>query len=126
MIAIAVKINAYLSRLVYIEKSIYDYVECDSHVERAFAEALEKREDIRLFIKLPRWFKIETPFGTYNPDWAIVKQGEEQRLYLVRETKGTNNILELAASERQKILCGKAHFQELGVDFKVVKSASEL
>lgn len=51
-----------------------DGVECDSAVERAFAEKLDQRSDIKLFVKLPWWFKVETPVGAYNPDWAIVKE----------------------------------------------------
>ena len=51
---------------------------------------MSTREDIKLFIKLPSWFMIATPLGTYNPDWAIVKQNDE-KLYLVRETKNTKD-----------------------------------
>jgi len=50
-----------------VKKSIYDYVEYDSAIEREFAKQLDEREDIRLFVKLPGWFKVETPVGTYNP-----------------------------------------------------------
>jgi type III restriction enzyme len=53
---------------------------------------MESDEDIRLFVKLPRWFKVETPLGGYNPDWAIVKH-EDETIYLVRETKGTKDFL---------------------------------
>ena len=62
----------YLSAL-QVDNSIYEYVEYQSAVERRFAEALDKREDIKLFVKLPGWFQIDTPIGTYNPDWAIVR-----------------------------------------------------
>ena len=58
---------------VGVDHSVYEYVEYDSDVERKFAEALDEREDIKLFLKLPRWFTIQTPIGTYNPDWAILK-----------------------------------------------------
>lgn len=119
------EIEGYLTRMVAIEHSIYDYIEYDSEIERQFAEALDRRSDIKLFVKLPRWFKIETPLGTYNPDWAIVKE-EDGKLYLVRETKSTTDLLELDERERQKILCGKSHFDELDVDYRWVKNANEV
>ena len=110
---------------VLVENSIYEEVFVDSEVEREFAEAMSSREDIRLFIKLPSWFKIDTPLGTYNPDWAIVKE-EDTKVYLVRETKSTKDQLKLRASEWAKIECGKAHFDTLGVDFSHVINASEI
>jgi type III restriction enzyme len=50
----------------------------------------------------------------------------EQKIYLVRETKGTVNIESLTADERDKVKCGAKHFGTLGVDFKVVSSAADL
>jgi len=116
----------YLSRIVPVEHSIYDAVELDSDVERSFALALDQRSDIKLFIKLPGWFKIDTPLGSYNPDWAIVKQseGEEERLYLIRETKGSTETIDLRGAEAAKLRCGQAHFDTLDVDFKTVTDAS--
>jgi type III restriction enzyme len=122
------ELDGYLSRMLEVRKSIYDLIEYDSDVERKFAEEIDARDDIRLFIKLPRWFKVETPVGTYNPDWGIVKQvlDEAPKLYLVRETKGTLEQLRLRGIEWAKMSCGKAHFTELGVDFKHVTSAAEV
>jgi len=122
------ELDGYLSRMLEVRKSIYDLIEYDSDVERKFAEELDSREDIRLFVKLPRWFKVDTPVGSYNPDWAIVKQGEGEapKLYLVRETKGTIDELKLRVIEWAKIRCGKAHFSQLGVDYKHVTSAAEV
>lgn len=37
---------------------------------RTFGRMLDADERIDLFLKLPRQFKIETPVGTYSPDWA--------------------------------------------------------
>ena len=85
-----------------VEKSIYDYVVYDSEVEREFAQKLDQRDDIRLFVKLPDWFKVETPVSAYNPDWAIVKHGDET-LYLVRETKATKDFLKLRTTEVDKV-----------------------
>lgn len=67
------EILSYLNNRLEVKKSIFDAVVYDSEIERKFAERLDEREDIRLFVKLPWWFRIETPIGDYNPDWAIVK-----------------------------------------------------
>ena len=119
------EITGALTQMIDVENSIYDAVLFDSQVERDFAEAMSTREDIKLFIKLPGWFKIDTPLGTYNPDWAIVKE-EDEKIYLVRETKSTKEQLKLRSSEWAKIRCGKAHFGTLNVDFDHVTSASVL
>jgi len=122
------EIEGYLSRMIDVENSIYDCVEVESEVERKFAEAMSSRNDIKLFIKLPDWFHVETPIGTYNPDWAIVKQlpGGAEKLYLVRETKSTKDKDKLRASEYDKIRCGEAHFKVLEVGFDYVTSAEEV
>ncbi|MDD5063357.1 MAG: DEAD/DEAH box helicase family protein [Phycisphaerae bacterium] len=93
------------------EKTVYDYIQTDSNIEKDFARECEKRDDIKFYLKLPFWFKIETPLGTYNPDWALVYEGDK-KVYFVAETKGTNNIDELAPAERYKIICGKRHFEQ--------------
>ena len=114
----------YLSAL-QVNKSIYEYVVYTSSVECEFARQLDQREDIKLFVKLPDWFQIDTPVGKYNPDWAVIKE-EDQTLYLVRETKGTRDFLALRTSEADKVRCGKKHFEALGVQFDVVVSAEEV
>ncbi|MGD9967488.1 MAG: DEAD/DEAH box helicase family protein [Hyphomonadaceae bacterium] len=108
-----------------VGKSVYDYVEYDSEVEREFARKLDQRDDIKLFMKLPRWFVIDTPVGKYNPDWAIVKQ-ESATIYLVRETKSTRNFLKLRTGEADKVRCGLRHFEALDVPFAVAVSADEV
>jgi type III restriction enzyme len=125
------ELESYVSRLLEVRKSLYDVVECESKVERDFAEALNSRTDIKLFFKLPDWFKIETPLGTYNPDWAIVKDDEagQNKLYLVRETKGTNVWLKVPEIQRKKIQCGKAHFRAVGLkdgEYDWVASAKDV
>jgi type III restriction enzyme len=118
--------------LIPAEKSIYDHVVYDSDVERQFAEGLESRKDVKLYVKLPSWFKVSTPVGEYNPDWAIVVEEVNQfgevtnKLHLVRETKGTSNRSELTPQERRKVDCGEKHFEALGVNYKVVASIDEL
>ncbi|HEY5047453.1 MAG TPA: DEAD/DEAH box helicase family protein [Rhizomicrobium sp.] len=108
-----------------VKKSIYQFVPYDSEIEREFAKRLDQRSDIRLFVKLPDWFKVDTPVGTYNPDWAIVKH-EDETVYLVRETKGTKDYLKLRTSEADKVRCGQKHFEALGVSFDVAVSANEI
>jgi type III restriction enzyme len=114
----------YLSA-VRVNHSVYEYVVYDSEVEREFAQRLDERDDISLFVKLPGWFEIDTPLGKYNPDWAILKDGG-QAFYLVRETKGTRDFLKLRTSEADKVRCGQRHFEELGVPFAVVVTADEV
>lgn len=108
-----------------VNKSVYEYVVYDSEVEREFARKLDEREDIKLFVKLPGWFEINTPVGKYNPDWAIVKH-DGQALYLVRETKGTREFLKLRTSEADKVRCGQRHFEVIEVPFAVAVSADEV
>jgi type III restriction enzyme len=116
----------YLSSLeVNPGKSIYDFVTYDSEVERAFAKKLNDREDIRLFVKLPSWFVIDTPVGTYNPDWAIVKP-HSTTVYMVRETKATKDFRMRRGIENEKLRCGERHFDALGVSFDVVVTAEEV
>ena len=114
----------YLNAL-QVNKSVYEYVVYDSDVEREFAHRLDQRQDIKLFVKLPGWFQIDTPVGKYNPDWAIVKEGD-QTLYLVRETKGTHDFLTLRNSEADKVHCGMKHFEALEIPFAVVVNAEEV
>lgn len=105
--------------VVPVNKSIVDKIVCDSQVEVQFARDLEKRADVPLFVKLPGWFKVETPLGNYNPDWAIVREELDGKyLYLVWETKGTDKIEKLQwESEGWKIKFGEAHFRAINVDF---------
>lgn len=115
----------FVSKAVECKNHLFDVVEYDSETERRFAIALSQREDIELFVKLPKWFSVDTPLGRYNPDWAIVKKGEK-KLYLVRETKGSTNYLQLRSIEDGKIKCGKEHFKTLDVDFQVVTRPDEI
>ena len=100
------------------DKTIYDYVTVDSEVEYKFMKALEQAGNIRFYVKLPGWFTIPTPLGSYNPDWAVVFDGDE-RVYFVAETKGVNKInnSHLSASERSKILAARQHFVEVEVEY---------
>lgn len=103
--------------LMNTEKAVYEHVVYDSDVERDFASELERNEAIRLYAKLPGWFKVPTPLGSYNPDWAVLVVGEDgqERLYFVVETKGGLFTDALRPVEEGKIRCGKAHFKALTV-----------
>jgi len=115
------EIELYLNRLYEIhgrdDRTPYNYVPFDFGVEREVAEKLDSNENVKFFCKLPRWFKIPTPLGDYNPDWAVVTENDE-KLYLVRETKSTHDRDERREIENKKIDCGRAHFASLGVNFK--------
>ncbi|WP_331456873.1 DEAD/DEAH box helicase family protein [Corynebacterium zhongnanshanii] len=101
-------------------KTDYDYLVLDSAVERQFAKLLDDRQDIELFMKLPDKFRVPTPVGDYNPDWAIVKtKGGSKHLYLVRETKSSLDPMHRRAGENAKIEAAKKHFAAIGVDYKV-------
>jgi type III restriction enzyme len=125
------ELEIYLDRFTFTVnnagKTIYEnYIPLDSSVENQFAKDCESSENIEFFFKLPFWFKINTPIGTYNPDWAIVFKGEK-KIYFVAETKGDKDQ-ELRPSEKMKIDCGKVHFKQFeDVTFKgPISSVSEL
>ena len=121
---------AFLDRnAIAVERSIYDHIVYDSTtVERPFAIALDNDPDVRMFFKIPDKFKIETPIGTYNPDWAVYMDNDgEQRIYFVLETKGATRMDDLRTPEQQKIHCGEQHFAALdnGVEFRVARDWRE-
>ena len=114
--------------MVKAEKSVLDHVVYDSDIELEFAKAFERNEDIKLYAKLPGWFKIDTPLGGYNPDWAVlIEQDGKDKLYFVVETKSTLFAVERRPEENAKIKCGYAHFEALGdeVSFTVSNSMDE-
>lgn len=103
--------------LMNTEKAVYEHVIYDSDVERDFASELERNEAIKVYAKLPSWFKVPTPLGSYNPDWAVLVVGEDrkERLYFVVETKGSLFADALRPIEYGKINCGRAHFKALAI-----------
>ncbi len=118
----------YLTNLYEVkhrDKALFDAIEYEFEVEKQFARDLDSNENVKLFVKLPGWFKIDTPIGTYNPDWAFVTERDE-KLYFVRETKSTLDNEERRTKENQKIACGRKHFDTLGVDYDVVTSLAEV
>ena len=110
------ELTGYLKNMLAVEKSVYEHVVYDSSgIERGFAEQLEKNEAVKVYAKLPGWFKVLTPLGTYNPDWAVLvdKDGEE-RLYFVVETKSTLFTDDLRYKEDAQIKCGEVHCKAIG------------
>jgi len=86
-------------------------------VEKPFAERLEQNEAVKVFAKLPGWFTVPTPLGSYNPDWAVLVETEKHlRLFFVVETKGDTFLDVQRPSEKGKIACGEKHFQALEND----------
>ena len=130
------EIERYLDNLVpvtQLDKTVCDYIETDSPTERAFAQACDAREDVLFYVKLPRQFKIKTPLGNYNPDWALIKHENEDapKLYFVAETKGAaamQDQMTLRLKELGKIKCGAKHFElfKEQVTFKVVSEVAEI
>ncbi|MCD4671421.1 MAG: DEAD/DEAH box helicase family protein [Anaerolineaceae bacterium] len=116
----------YLSKnMLESSKSVYEYVVYDSDAEANFAQRFESNASVKTYAKLPDWFKINTPIGSYNPDWAVLVEDDgDQKLYFVLETKGNILAEALRPTERAKIQCGRAHFSALGneVVFRPVDS----
>ncbi len=115
---------------VAVNHSVYDYVIYDSDtVERPFAVALDNDPEVKMFFKIPKKFKIETPIGTYNPDWAVyLDHNGIQKMYFVLETKGSTNLFDLRTPERLKIHCGEEHFKALqnGAELRIAKNWNSL
>lgn len=106
------ELKGYLNKMVSVTKAPFDAVAWDSEsIEKPFAEQLEANESIKVFAKLPKEFKVPTPLGSYNPDWAIlVSKDDGERVYFVVETKGSSWGEDIRPAELAKIECGKKHF----------------
>ncbi|MBD8070003.1 type III restriction-modification system endonuclease [Bacillus sp. PS06] len=120
----AVELFQYQELLAYLNdnaiestKSPYDHVLYDSDIEESFAKRFESDENVKVYVKLPNWFKIDTPVGSYNPDWAAVinKDGVE-KLYFVIETKGTDIEGFLRPEEQSKIAFARKHFEAINAE----------
>lgn len=128
------ELEVYLDRAYQVQHSVgqdsvktpYNLIEYDSQIEMQTASALDGDVNVKFFCKLPGWFRIPTPVGDYNPDWAVVL-GDTDKLYLIRETKTTHDADKRRLEENLKILCGEAHFRDLGeVDYAVATSVAEV
>ncbi len=110
------ELTGYLRNMAPSSRSVYEYVVYDMGTERDFAEELERNEAVKVYAKLPGWFKVPTPLGTYNPDWAVlVEKDGAERLYFVVETKSSLFTDDLRDRENANIRCGEAHFKALAV-----------
>lgn len=112
-----------------VKKHIYDYVITDSTIEMEFARKLEQGE-VTIYAKLPNGFKIRTPFGNYNPDWALVLDNKDIKyIYFIAETKGSMQSAQLKGAEQGKIACARKHFKAISngaVKYGVVDSYENL
>jgi type III restriction enzyme len=98
----------------------------DSDTESQFAHDCSVDERVKFFFKLPSRFKIPTPLGTYNPDWAVVLENDA-RVYFVAETKSSTVRSNRRPAENLQIACGRKHFGLADeISFKDVTSLSEL
>lgn len=125
-------IETYEDKVIPVNKSIYEEVIYDSKGERSFAEELDNDPRVKIFIKLPRWFMVNTPVGDYNPDWALVLEKKDQfgnfkdKLYLVRETKFVKDINNIRDSEKRKIVCANEHFKTIKINFETIIKYEDL
>ena len=111
------ELTGYLKSMISdTQKSVYDQVVYDSDIEKSFADQMENSTEVKMYAKLPGWFTVPTPLGSYNPDWAVlVERDDGERLYFVVETKASLFASDLRNAESAKIECGKAHFAALKV-----------
>ena len=110
------ELTGYLKNMLTASKSVYENVVYESAIEATFADQLEKNTAVKVYAKLPGWFTVPTPLGSYNPDWAVLIDSDEgERLYFVVETKGSPFLDDLRITESAKIACGEAHFSALKV-----------
>ncbi|MDP2750051.1 MAG: DEAD/DEAH box helicase family protein [Nanoarchaeota archaeon] len=104
-------------------KSLYNYTVYDSDVEKGFARSFNENVNVKLFTKLPSWFKINTPLGGYNPDWAVlIEKDNEEKLYFVVESKGSLFTDDLRDTEEAKIKCATQHFKEISQKTQFIQS----
>ena len=129
------ELSGYLKNMRDARKSVHEQVIYESDTEARFADQLEKNTAVKVYAKLPGWFAIPTPLGSYNPDWAVLIESDEgERLYFVVETKASTLVDDLRGSENAKIQCGKAHFKalqwgetrETSAQYEVATSVDEL
>ena len=99
------------------KSALNEYYKLDSKGEKEFAEKLEQNSNIVLFTKLKKGgFVIDTPYGNYSPDWAIIckKDGTNNNtlgIYFIVETKAGKDRGILSEVEKNKIKCGTLHFE---------------
>ncbi len=88
----------------------------DSVGEYDFAENLDEDPNVLLFTKIKKGcFVIDTPYGNYSPDWAVVYKQDDNdiKLYFIVETKFDKEWSDLSDVEKLKIKCGTLHFRAI-------------
>lgn len=129
--------NQYTFDVNKTDKTIYNGVlDLDSNTEHQFATDCENYdEQVAFYFKLPKKFKIPTPIGNYNPDWAVVIKKNGEQVYFIAETKNTGDksiqdgvvVDKLKWEEQFKIACAKRFFEiNDEVDYQVVQKINEL
>lgn len=120
------ELSGYLNQnLIESSRGLYDYVVYDSAVEKKFALLFEKNSRVKVYAKLPSFFKIDTPLGSYNPDWAVlIEDDDKEKLYFVVESKGSLFTDDLRSTEQAKIDCGTAHFKAIDTDVGFIKATN--
>lgn len=111
-------------------RALHKYYKLDSKGERTFAEQLDLDENVLLYTKIRKGgFVIDTPYGDYSPDWAVIYKGENNtaKLYFIVETKIDKEWTDLSPVEQLKIKCGELHFKAVANDvgFKWAKSYAD-
>ena len=106
-----------------LKKTLFDKIAVDSDEEHQFANQLVNEDKIKYFLKLPHWFKIPTPFGNYNPDWAILAEKDgSQHLYFIAETQSTTDRTKLRNDENARIDAGKRAYEAKGLEDVIFKA----
>lgn len=108
-------------------RALQKYYKLDSKGERAFVAQLDTDENVLLYTKIKKGgFVIDTPYGDYSPDWAVIYKGENHiaKLYFIVETKSDKEWKDLSDVEQLKIKCGELHFKAVAKDisFKWAKN----
>ncbi|SPX85715.1 restriction endonuclease [Moraxella ovis] len=128
--------NQYTFDVNKMDKTIYNGVlDLDSTTEHQFATDCENYdEQVAFYFKLPKKFKIPTPIGNYNPDWAVIMRKNGEQVYFIAETKNTGDNVQdgvvldkLRQKEQFKVACAKRFFEindEVG--YQVVQKINEL
>lgn len=104
------------------DRGLYSHVHIDSDEERNFIDVcLEADDQMQFFFKLPHNMRFKLPkfIGSYNPDWAIIRDDQ----IMIRETKGIDTFTHLwHRSEQRKIICGMKLFEALGISYRFLSA----
>ena len=98
------------------KKGLYEAEQYDSDIEKKFIKDSDF-SDFKIFTKLPKKFKIKTPLGTYNPDFAVIKFDDSEGSFIV-ETKGSDKKRDSRTREDWQIEYAKKHFKRIDLKYK--------